>query len=187
MQAEGNPPIDGNLRTGIAGLDTVLGGGFTPHRMYLVQGVPGAGKTTMAMQFLMEGVAQGETALYVTLSETEQEMQETAASHDWSLEGVHIHELLPLGDQLDPGSQYTMFHPSEVELAETTRRILAEVDRLKPRRVVFDSLSEIRLLSGIDAAIPPPGPGAEAVFQRPRCTVLLLDDVHQRRAGPAGA
>ena len=85
--------------------------------------------------------------LYVTLSETEVELREVAVSHGWSLEGVHIHELFPIGDQLDPDEQYTMFHPSEVELGKVTQGILAEVERLQPQRVVFDSLSEIRLLA----------------------------------------
>ena len=102
----------------------------------------------MALQFLREGVEQGETVLYVTLSETEAELREVAASHGWSLEGIHIHELFPMGDQLDPEEQYTMFHPSEVELGKVTQGILSEVERLQPQRVVFDSLSEIRLLAG---------------------------------------
>ena len=139
------PPV---ARTGVEGLDTILDGGLTPHRLYLIEGVPGSGKTTMAMQFLLAGVADGETVLYVTLSETAAELREVAAAHGWSLDGVHIHELFPVGDQLDPETQYTMFHPSEVELAETARRILDEVERLKPQRVVVDSLAELRLLAG---------------------------------------
>src|SRR6476620_8080591 len=107
---------------GVAGLDIILAGGLTPHRLYLLEGVPGSGKTTMAMQFLMAGVAAGERVLYVTLSETERELREVAHAHGWSLDGIAIHELFPVGDQLDPESQYTMFHPSEIELVETTRR-----------------------------------------------------------------
>src|SRR5690606_28212357 len=108
----------------------------------------GSGKTTMGLQLLLEGTRRGETVLYVTLSETRQELVEAAASHGWSLDSIHIHELLPMGDQLDPESQYTMFHPSEVELGDTTSRMLQEVERLQPTRVVFDSLAEIRLLAG---------------------------------------
>jgi len=134
--------------TGIAGLDEILCGGLTPDRVYLVEGVPGSGKTTLALQFLLEGVRRGERVLYVTLSETESELQGIAQSHGWSLEGIDVRELAPSEASLSPDDQYTMFHPSEVELSETTKAILADVDRLKPSRVVFDSLSEMRLLAG---------------------------------------
>ena len=134
--------------TGIDGLDDVLRGGFTSSRLYLVEGVPGSGKTTLAMQFLREGARRGEPVLYITLSETEAELREVAASHGWSLDGITIHELVPSEESLRPDEQYTMFHPSEVELNETTKSILADVERIKPGRVVFDSLSELRLLAG---------------------------------------
>ncbi|HWI23470.1 MAG TPA: ATPase domain-containing protein [Lysobacter sp.] len=162
--------------TGISGLDTVLDGGLTPHRLYLVEGVPGSGKTTLAMQFLLEGLRQGETVLYVTLSESKVELEEVARSHGWSLEGIHIHELLPMGDQLDPQAQHTMFHPSEVELAETTRRILQEVERLQPQRVVFDSLAEIRLLAGSTLRFRRQVMALKQYFDGRRATVLMLDD-----------
>ena len=162
--------------TGISGLDVVLDGGLTPHRLYLVEGVPGSGKTTLAMQFLMEGLRQGETVLYVTLSESEAELREVARSHGWSLDGIHIHELLPMGDQLDPQAQHTMFHPSEVELAETTRRILQEVERLQPQRVVFDSLAEIRLLAGSTLRFRRQVMALKQYFDGRRATVLMLDD-----------
>jgi len=164
------------VATGIDGLDTILGGGFTPHRLYLLEGLPGAGKTTMALQFLREGVRQGETVLYVTLSETETELREVAASHGWSLEGVHVHELVPMGDQLDPEEQYTMFHPSEVELATVTQRILGEVERLQPQRVVFDSLSEIRLLAGSLLRFRRQILALKQYFAGRKATVLLLDE-----------
>src|SRR5690606_40327134 len=96
------------VATGIDGLDQILDGGLTADRVYLVEGVPGSGKTTIAMQFLMEGVRRGETCLYITLSETEEELRAVAESHCWPLEGIHIHEIQPGGDQLDPDSQYTM-------------------------------------------------------------------------------
>ena len=168
--------IANSIPSGIVGLDAILNGGFTPHRMYLLQGVPGSGKTTMATQFLREGAARGDTVLYITLSETEEELTETARSHGWSLEGIHIHELLPMGDQLDPAAQYTMFHPSEVELAETTRRILAEVERLQPDRVVVDSLAEIRLLSGSTLRFRRQILALKQYFAGRGITVLLLDE-----------
>src|SRR5690554_4287478 len=164
------------VSSGIEGLDKILDGGYTPHRLYLLEGVPGSGKTTMAMQFLLEGVRRGETVLYVTLSETRDELEEAAASHGWSLEGMHIHELLPMGNQLDPESQYTMFHPSEVELADTTGRMLEEVERLKPDRVVFDSLAEIRLLAGTLLRFRRQVLALKQHFAGRGTTVLLLDD-----------
>jgi circadian clock protein KaiC len=169
--------------TGTEGLDSILDGGLTPHRLYLIEGVPGSGKTTMAMQFLMEGVARGEKVLYVTLSETAEELHEAAASHGWSLDGIHIHEFVPLGDQLDPESQYTMFHPSEVELVETTRRILQEVNRLKPQRVVFDSLAELRLLSGTLLRFRRQVLALKQYFVGRGTTVLLLDETNVTEHG----
>lgn len=166
---------DAMVSTGIAGLDAILNGGFTPHRLYLIDGIPGSGKTTMAMQFLLEGRDRGETVLYVTLSETASELREAALSHDWSLDNVHIHELLP-GSTLDPESQYTMFHPSEVELAETTRGLLNEVERLQPQRVVFDSLAEIRLMAGSLLRFRRQVLALKQYFAGRGTTVLLLDD-----------
>ncbi len=130
--------------TGIAGLDNLLHGGLTPERLYLVQGTPGAGKTTLALQFLLAGAAQGESVLYITLSETKEELRSVAASHGWSLEGekVKISELNVSEENLGVDLQYTMFHPSEVELSKTTQTVLAEVERLRPKRVVFDSLHQ---------------------------------------------
>ena len=175
------PQAAPSVSTGIEGLDDILGGGFTPNRLYLLEGEPGSGKTTMGLQFLLAGVQAGETVLYVTLSETRDELLETAASHGWSLDGIHIHELLPMGDQLDPESQYTMFHPSEVELAETTTRMLSEVERLQPQRVVFDSLAEIRLLAGTLLRFRRQVLALKQYFAGRGTTALLLDDITRLR------
>lgn len=164
------------LGSGVPGLDAVLGGGFTPNRLYLIEGAPGSGKTTLAMQFLLEGRRKGETCLYVTLSETAHELQEVAASHGWSLDGLHIHELAPPHDSLDPDSHYTMFHPSEVELGDTTKRIIDQVRDLRPVRMVFDSLAELRLLAGSALRYRRQVLALKQYFVGQQCTVLLLDD-----------
>jgi circadian clock protein KaiC len=163
--------------SGVAGLDEVLGGGFTPRRLYSVEGVPGSGKTTLAVQFLMAGVRRQEPVLYVTLSETKEELTDTATSHGWSLDGINFFELVPQEGGLDADEQYTMFHPSEVELNQTTMAILAEVDRLKPQRVVFDSLSELRLLAGNALRYRRQILAFKQYFAGRNCTVLLLDDM----------
>jgi circadian clock protein KaiC len=163
--------------TGIDGLDDVLGGGFTPHRLYVIEGVPGSGKTTLALQFLIEGARRGEPVLYVTLSESEEEIRAVAASHGWTLDGITIRELVPSEDSLLPDEQYTMFHPSEVELGETTRTVLADVEQLKPTRVVFDSLSEFRLLAGNPLRYRRQILALKQFFNGRSCTLLLLDDV----------
>jgi circadian clock protein KaiC len=175
MTAMSIPPPD-LVRTGIDGLDQVLGGGLTGNRVYLLEGVPGAGKTTISLQFLLEGVRNGETVLYVSLSETREELLAAAASHGWSLDGIHIHELTPGGDQLDPDTQYTMFHPSEVELGSTTRQVLAEVERLRPTRVVFDSLAEIRLLAGALLRFRRQVLALKQFFTGRGATVILIDE-----------
>ena len=133
--------------SGTPGLDDVMRGGFTPYGLYLIEGDPGSGKTTLALQFMMEGVRRGEHCMYVTLSEDERELRAAAASHGWSLDGIDIFEILPSEDSLTHDSRYTMYHPSEVELAETTKAVLAESARIKPQRLVLDSLSELRMLA----------------------------------------
>jgi circadian clock protein KaiC len=163
--------------SGIEGLDDILRGGFTPNRLYVIEGVPGSGKTTLAMQFLLEGVRRSEPVLYVTLSETEEELREVADSHGWSLDGITIRQLVPTEESLDPDQQYTMFHPSEVELSETTKVILSDVERTKPTRVVFDSLSELRLLATNPLRYRRQILALKQFFSGRNCTVLLLDDM----------
>lgn len=163
--------------TGIEGLDDILNGGFTPHRLYLIEGMPGSGKTTLALQFLMEGVRRGERVIYVTLSETAEEIRSVVDSHGWTLDGITVRELVPSEGVLDPAGQYTVFHPSEVELGDTTQRILADVDQIKPTRVVFDSLSELRLLAGNPLRYRRQILALKQFFAGRRCTVLMLDDM----------
>lgn len=164
------------VATGIGGLDNILGGGFTPNRIYLIEGDPGSGKTTLALQYLLEGRRQGESGMYVSLSETKEELEGVARSHGWDLEGIHCHELLPSDESLLPDAQSRLFHPSEVELSDTTRAILAEVDARKPSRVVFDSLSEMRLLAQHPLRYRRQVLALKHFFIGRDCTVLLLDD-----------
>jgi circadian clock protein KaiC len=164
------------MGTGIEGLDNILEGGFPENRIYLVEGEPGTGKTTLALQFLLEGARMGEAGLYVTLSETKEELEAVAASHGWSLDGFQIYELLPTAESLNPESQYTIFHPSEIELGETTSAVLEEVERIRPRRVIFDSLSEMRLLAREPLRFRRQILALKQYFAGQQSTVLLLDD-----------
>jgi circadian clock protein KaiC len=162
--------------TGVAGLDDILRGGFPTGRLLLIEGDPGVGKTTLALQFLLEGQRQGERGVYVTLSETKEELEMVAASHGWSLEGIELFELTP-ADALRGDDQNTLFHPSEVELGETTTAILAEVERIRPTRLAFDSLSELRLLAGNPLRYRRQILALKQFFGGRHCTVLLLDDM----------
>jgi circadian clock protein KaiC len=165
------------MSTGIAGLDDVLGGGLAPDGLFLVEGVPGAGKTTLALQFLLEGVKRGEPVLLVTLSETANELRAAAESHGWKLDGVTIRELMPSEQSLQPDEQYTIFHPAEVELSDTTQTLLADVAQLKPSRIVFDSLSEFRMLAGSALRYRRQILALKQFFSSRKSTVLLLDDM----------
>ena len=167
---------DDLLSTGIAGLDAILGGGLSANRIYLVEGEPGTGKTTTGLQFLREGVRRGEPVVYITLAETRHELAEVAASHGWDLAGIHVHEVLPSEDPLATEQQYSMFHPSEVELADRVKAILSVVDEKKPTRVVLDSLSELQLLAESPLRYRRNVLALKQFFSSRQCTVLLLDD-----------
>lgn len=164
------------MATGIEGLDNILEGGLPANRIYLIEGDPGTGKTTLALRFLLEGVRLGESGLYVTLSETKEELLSVAHSHGWSLDGFTIYELIPAEESLKPDSQYTIFHPSEIELSETTSAVLKEVERTKPRRIVFDSLSEMKLLARDALRFRRQILALKQYFAGRQSTVLLLDD-----------
>ena len=150
---------------GIAGLDDITVGGLARGRLFLLEGSPGTGKTTIATQFLLAGAAAGEKSLYITLSETEDELRAGAASHGWSLDGVDIFELVPPESLLDEDQQQSLLYSSDLELGETTKRIFESVRAIKPERVVLDSLSEIRLLAQIIVSISPPDPRAQTLFR----------------------
>lgn len=175
VRASGGP--DDLARTGVKGLDDVLGGGIARSHVYLLEGDPGTGKTTLAMQFLLEGQRRGETCLYLTLSETAEELRIAARSHGWSLEGIHIHEMVPAEDAIRAEAQYTVLPPSEVELAGSLDAIYETVTRLCPARVIVDSLSELRLLAQDALRYRRQVLGLKHFFASRKCTVLLLDDM----------
>jgi circadian clock protein KaiC len=165
------------VSTGIAGLDDILCGGLDAERLYLVEGEPGTGKTTLALQFLLEGARRAERGLYVTLSESERELRLVAKRHGWSLDEVSIFELVPPEAALDPEKELTLFHPAELELSETSKMIFDRVADVEPTRVVFDSLSEMRLLAQNSLRYRRQILALKHSFAGRRCTVLLLDDL----------
>ncbi len=169
-------PITGGDRaaTGIVGLDDILGGGLPRNRLYLIQGHPGVGKTTLALQYLMEGRRRGETGLYITLSESADELRATAESHGWDLDGIEIHE--HTAADVNSDTQHTLFHPDEVDLTETIGDLLRAVDRVRPTRIVVDSLSELRLLAGEALRYRREILALKNHFGGRDCTVFLLDD-----------
>lgn len=162
--------------TGIEGLDVVLKGGVPRRRLFLVAGEPGAGKTTLGLQFLMEGLRQKESVLYVALSETREEILAIAKSRGWDLEGLHIVELTSLDPPLEMETHQTLFHAHEVELHETIHNLLKAIALLKPKRIVFDSLSELRMLSGNELRYRKQILFLKNHFVDMQCTVVLLDD-----------
>src|SRR5579871_2564725 len=164
--------------SGIRGLDEVLGGGWARDRLHLLEGSPGTGKTTIALEFLIAGAAEGEVGIYVSLAETEQELRAGAASHGWEIPAeVEVFELVPPESVLDPDQQQSLLYSSDMELGETARRIFDAIERLKPKRVVIDSLSEIRLLAQSSLRYRRQILGLKHYFAQNNSTVLMLDDL----------
>ncbi len=176
-QVEPSTALDERISTGNPGLDDILAGGLDPDRMYLYEGRPGTGKTTLAMEFLLEGARRGERVLYITLSETVRELALVARRHGWDLGGVEVFELVAPETTLDPMREITVLHPAEIELGETTKLILDKVKEFDPARVVVDSLSELRLLAQTSLRYRRQVLALKHFFARRQCTVVLLDDL----------
>lgn len=171
-----NPEAQSKCTTGVPGLDGILGGGFPRNSLYLIDGNPGVGKTTLALQFLLEGVTRNEPCLYVTLSETKPELEAVAQSHGWSLSQIHIIELSAIERAITGKGQNTMFQSAEVELNQLSKLLLEEIDRIKPARIVLDSLSEMRLLAQNPLRYRRQILTFKQRFAERNSTVLLLDD-----------
>src|ERR1700722_1614922 len=164
--------------TGVAGLDGILGGGMARNRLHLLEGSPGTGKTTIALQFLLAGAAKGESGIYVSLAETEQELREGARSHGWTIpKEIEIFELVPPESVLDPEQHQSLLYSSDLELGETIQRIFEAIQRLKPKRVVIDSLSEIRLLAQSSLRYRRQILALKHYFAQNNSTVIMLDDL----------
>jgi circadian clock protein KaiC len=175
-----NAPVEilPRASTGVAGLDDILGGGLARNRLHLLEGSPGTGKTTIALQFLLAGAAAGETGIYVSLAETEYELREGARSHGWIIgKEVEIFELVPPESVLDPNQHQSLLYSSDLELGETITRIFQAIERLKPKRVVIDSLSEIRLLAQSSLRYRRQVLALKHYFARHNSTVVMLDDL----------
>jgi circadian clock protein KaiC len=187
MDRNSMPPPPGTkstrISTGVAGLDDILGGGLEPHRLYLIEGEPGTGKSTLGLQFLLEGVKRGERGLYVTLSETTAEVQDVAASHGWKLDGIDVFDLSAAESTLNPKQQTVLLHTWEVELGETVKLITDQVERTGASRVMFDSLSELRLLAEDGLRFRRQVLALKQFFAGRQATVLFLDDLTDRLGG----
>ena len=171
------------VSTGNTGLDTILTGGLPANRLYLLEGAPGSGKTTLALQFLREGASRGEKALYITLSETREELSVVAASHGFDLDQFEVFEFNSVTDVLGDGREQSVLHPWEMELGETVRLIETEVERVQPARVVFDSLSEMRLLAQDPLRYRRQVLALKQFFAGRDTTVILVDDMTGSNTG----
>jgi circadian clock protein KaiC len=164
--------------TGVTGLDDVIGGGLPANRLHLLEGSPGTGKTTIALQFLLTGAAAGESGVYISLAETERELRDSARSHGWTIgDGIEIFELVPPDSVLDPEQHQSLLYSSDLELGETVKRIFATIERLKPKRIVIDSLSEIRLLAQSSLRYRRQILALKHYFAQHNSTVIMLDDL----------
>ncbi|HEX8217233.1 MAG TPA: ATPase domain-containing protein [Allosphingosinicella sp.] len=172
LQTEAGP-----VSSGSEALDRILGGGFASNRIHLLEGAPGAGKTTLALQFLREGVRKGERCLYITLSESRNELLHVASTHGWTLEGIEIFELVPPELSLDPEREQSIVYASDLELGETVAMVMEEVERVSPARIVFDSLSEIRLLAQGSLRYRRQVLALKHYFAQRNCTAVFLDDL----------
>jgi circadian clock protein KaiC len=180
VNTDSNSRADSRVSTGCEGLDNILSGGLPQGRLYLIEGDPGAGKTTVALQFMLEGVKRGDRVLYITLSESRADLMHSARSHGLSLDQVEIVELLPNENDLLPEQQYTVFHPTEVELSDRMQRIVKEVQRVRPERLVIDALSELRMLAKDPLRYRRQILSLKDFMADQKCTVLLLDDRSSR-------
>lgn len=177
VQADTDPVDEQRESTGIAGLDDILGGGFPQGHLFLIEGEPGTGKTTMALQFLLSGAKIGEKVMYITLSESKRELREVARSHHWSVDDVSIYEYTPAESSLREEDQYSAFHPSELEFQDITKNILVQIETVQPKRVVLDSLSELRMLARDSLRYRRQILALKRYFADRNCTVVLLDDL----------
>lgn len=171
------PEDGGSVSSGSPALDHILAGGFAAKRIHLLEGEPGAGKTTLGLQFLLEGRAKGERCLYITLSESKEELLHVAHTHGWSLDGIEIFELVPPELSLDQEREQSIVYASDLELGETVQLVKDEIERVAPARVVFDSLSEIRLLAQGALRFRRQVLALKHFFAQRGCTVLFLDDL----------
>lgn len=177
QEPQGEEPDSTRISTGNEGLDDILGGGLDSDRVYLYEGRPGTGKTTLALQFLLAGARKGERTLYITLSESKRELEVVARRHGWSLDNIDVFELVSPEAILDPGREQTILHPAEMELNETTQNVFERVRKFNPSRVVLDSLSEVRLLAQSPLRYRRQILALKHFFTGRHCTVVLLDDL----------